>query len=320
MLDEVKLARFFEQLNIAIAGGMVTARVAIQKNSKEFDMDTASYPAPIDKLLSYGDAGEVGENPKDWSQYLELGLGPEHIPDLIRMATDEELRWAESNSLEVWAPIHAWRALGALRAEAAIEPLLSLFKDIEENDDEWAMEELPEVYGMIGPAAIPALERYIDDTSHPTWPRVTARQCLEEIAKRHPESRDDCVAILTRQLERFEENDDELNAFLISSLVHLKALEAAPVMEQAFAADRVETFIMGDWDDVQVELGLKSEEEVREQRRSQAVASNVLSNISAEVPTSVPSSSYYRQTSQRSRADHKKSKIKMAKHSRKKNR
>ena len=81
-------------------------------------MGIESYAPPVDKLLTYGDAHEHGGKPQAWPEYLELGIGPEHIPDLIRMATDEELRWADSESLEVWAPIHAWRTLGALHAEA----------------------------------------------------------------------------------------------------------------------------------------------------------------------------------------------------------
>ncbi len=126
-------------------------------------MGIESYTPPIGKLLTYGDGREIGENLKDWPQYLELGIGPEHIPDLIRMATDEELRWVESDMLEVWAPIHAWRTLAVLHAEEAIEPLLPLLDEAE--DDDWVVEELPRVYAMIGPAALPALERYLDDKS-----------------------------------------------------------------------------------------------------------------------------------------------------------
>ena len=51
---------------------------------------TSSYPPPINQLLTYGET-EVHE-PDKWPNYLELGLGPEHIPDLIRMVADEELR------------------------------------------------------------------------------------------------------------------------------------------------------------------------------------------------------------------------------------
>ena len=73
-----------------------------------------------------------------------LGLTSEHIPALIRMATDEELNWANADSLEVWAPVHAWRALGQLHAEEAIEPLMRLFH--EHDDSDWVGEELPIVY------------------------------------------------------------------------------------------------------------------------------------------------------------------------------
>ena len=81
------------------------------------------------------------------------GLTAGQIPELIQMARDEELHRADSDSLEVWAPIHAWRALGQLRAEAAIVPLLRLLERIDEEDDDWVVEELPVVFGMIGPTA-----------------------------------------------------------------------------------------------------------------------------------------------------------------------
>ena len=51
-------------------------------------MTTTSYPPPVDKLLALGDARDSKSH---WPNYLVYGLGPEHIPDLIRMATDEEL-------------------------------------------------------------------------------------------------------------------------------------------------------------------------------------------------------------------------------------
>src|SRR3989442_2285451 len=41
-----------------------------------------------------------------------------------------------------------------------------------------------------------------------SWARVAVVDSLEKIAKMHPESRDECVAILTRQLEQFAENDE----------------------------------------------------------------------------------------------------------------
>ena len=213
-------------------------------------MTTAPYAFPLDKLLTLGDAHGK------WPDYRQYGLTPEHIPDLIHMATDEELHWADSNSPEVYTPVHAWRALGQLRAESASELLVGLLHRIDDDDDEWAQEELPEVFGMIGPAAIPAVARYLADAPHGLWARVAAAGSLKEIGQRHPDTRSECVALLTQQLERFADQDETLNADLVGTLLDLKAVESAPVMERAFAAGRVELAVAGDWEEVQVELGL----------------------------------------------------------------
>jgi len=55
------------------------------------------------------------------------------------------------------------------------------------------------------------------------------------------------------------ENDIDLNTILIADLLDLKAVEAAPLIEQAFAAETVDEFMVGTWAAIQVELGLKQE-------------------------------------------------------------
>src|SRR5947209_10881753 len=104
-------------------------------------MDIMSYTPPVNQLLTYGIVEDTLPYDK-WPNYLELGFGPEHIPELIRMATANNLRSDEAPDLEFWAPVHAWRTLGQLHAEAAIEPLLRLFED--HIGDDWVTEELPE--------------------------------------------------------------------------------------------------------------------------------------------------------------------------------
>lgn len=213
------------------------------------------YPAPVSKLLTLGEA----ERRNAWPNYLELGLGMEHIPDLIRMALDEELNSASSKSDEVWAPLHAWRALAQLRAEAAIEPLLNLFRRVDQHHDDWVLEDLPDAYGVIGPAAIPALAAYLADSSHGLFARIATATALKEIGTRHPESRAAAVAALTGQLERFAQSDPSLNGSLLADLLDLDAVESAPVIERAFAAGAIDEMIAGDWEDVQVEFGLEEE-------------------------------------------------------------
>ncbi len=223
-------------------------------------MSTTTYTPPVDKLLTIGEPESV--NPDKWPDYRELGLGPEHIPELIRMATDRKLRDLEDEEYEdedpdFWAPIHAIRALGQLHAETVIEPLVNLLGEL--LDDEWMFEELPLVFGMLGPAAIPALSAYLADTSHEMYSRSYASNGIIEIADRYPESREECIAIISNQLENFEENDEELNAFLVTNLLQIKAVETLSLIERAFKADKVDDFIV-DLDDVLVGFVLKERE------------------------------------------------------------
>ncbi len=182
-------------------------------------MNATTYLSPVDKLLTIGEPDPAGS--QNWPNYLELGLGPEHIPDLLRMLADNELFDPEllkegAEKPEGWAPHHAMRALGQLRDVSAVEPLLNQSErliDYDEGLGEWGMEELPEVYGLIGPAAIPALTAYIADKSHGVDSRTNAATGLEKIAEMHPEAREEIVAALTRQLESCSREQPQIERF-----------------------------------------------------------------------------------------------------------
>jgi len=257
-------------------------------------------------LLTFG---EEWSKPDGWPDYLALGIGSEHIPDLIRMATDEALEETDEESVAVWAPIHARRTLGLLQAEAAIEPLFSLFTGMYESD--WVTEELPEVFGMIGQAALPRLRATIADITTDEIVCIDAITCVEKIGIRWTEARSACVALLMEQLELFEINDPEANGFLVSGLVELQAREAAPVIERAFASRCVDLTVMGNWEDVQVKLSLKSAEEVKGSRWKMLAPSTAQElTVSQTLSTIKPK----RKTGQ------KKAESKRVKQSRKKNR
>lgn len=283
---------------------------SVEELKMEKDRNTGSQP-PMERLLTYGESHRI--TPDEWPDYRELGMGPEQIPALIRMATDEELNLAAAESTEVWAPLHAWRALGQLRAVEAVEPLLELFERLEEDD--WVHEELPVVFGLIGSTALPALAAYLADLSHTDSSRISAIASIEEIGKRWPDARGEALAMLEERLERFEENEPDVNAFLVEALVELGAKEAAPLIERAFAEGYVDPIVMGDWEDVQVELGLKSAEEVAPKQVSKWRESLLPSPQASE--TFAPASS---QVTHKQKAMQKKAKSKMAKLSRKKNR
>jgi hypothetical protein len=209
------------------------------------------YQPPVNKLLTFGDIRAMN----GWSDYIkEIGLNSQHIPDLINMAVDKELNEADSNSLRASAPIHAWRALGQLGSGDAVKPLTNLFHELQDN--EWLSEEMPKVFGMIGKTAISELGVYLAEKSHPVFSRITATNSLEEIAKHHQESAKNCIEVLTKQLKLFLENPEELNGFIIASLIQLQAVESAPIIKAAFLADVVPEDITGDWEEVREILNI----------------------------------------------------------------
>ena len=209
---------------------------------------SATYSPPVNQLLTLGEC-EI----EFWPHYGVMGFGPEHVAELVRMSTDTGLDW---ESDEAWAPIHAWRVLGMLRAEAAIQPLLRVFDEWEDSD--WPSEELPHVFGLIGPGAILPITRYVADRRRDVYARSGAISGLTEIARRFPETRAECVSVLARLLDDPTE-DGEFPAFVVCELMDLKAVEAAPAIERAFAEERIDISIPGDWEDVRVRLGLLPE-------------------------------------------------------------
>jgi hypothetical protein len=179
----------------------------------------------------------------------------EHIPELIRLACDATLNWGDPDSREVWAPLHAWRALGQLRAEASVAPLLAFLKTAE--GDEAVGQDFPMVFGMIGSAAIPHIAGFLSGRSNPRFPVCTAIEGLKEIAERHPECRAECVSILARTLEWHTEADQVINGFAVSALIDLAAIEVIDTMREAFRRQSVDISIAGDAEDVEIALGLR---------------------------------------------------------------
>jgi hypothetical protein len=218
------------------------------------------YTEPVSKLLTLEEP-----NIDSWADYLEMGFTREHIPELIRLLEDKELRWMErpedfpdEDKLPEWyAQIHAWRALAQLKAEEAIPALLGTLHEIDDHQDEWYGEEAFEVFPMIGPAAVHLLAEYLADATHGMYARVAASTSLVKMAEAYPETKEECVAAIASVLRNYQDSDEGLNGFMISDLVEMNAArEHLGLIEEAFKADRVDEFMNGDFEDIQVRLGL----------------------------------------------------------------
>ncbi len=221
-----------------------------------------SYAPPVSQLLSLGEPR--GKERQDWRDYSALGISAESVPELIRMATDDALNDGLPKSKAVWAPVHAWRALGQVladnhpRAGETIGPLLSLLQRIDDAQDDWVTSDLPKALALMGSVAVDPAAKYLADAAHGEWARVAAATTLGEIGQKHPELRAECVARLVKQLEKFSDQLEAVNTFVISALWDLRAVEAMPVIERAFVDGLVDESVNGDLEDFQIRFGLKS--------------------------------------------------------------
>ena len=135
--------------------------------------------------------------------------------------------------------------------------MLEMIGPMEARDDDWYLEEFPDAFAMVGPPAYDKAVVFLDDSSHALYPRVGIAHAIVKIAERHPDLRDLAVMNLSGRLADFENNDAQLNAFLICYLLDLRAWETAGVIEGAFAADEVDIQIVGNWNHVRRELGVE---------------------------------------------------------------
>lgn len=203
------------------------------------------YHPPVAELLTLGSVD-------DHSDYARHGFQPEHVPELVRMATDPVLNHADTEG-ELWAPMHAWRVLGDLRAAEAAAPLVQFLGTL---DDDYAGD-LGLSIARIGAPAYPHLVALLRDTARSSGARAVAAEALAQLATIEPALRDECVAVLTDVVA--SEPEQEVVEMAADGLLDLKAAESAPAFRRALEDGRLNESDCGDWEDVQVELGLLEE-------------------------------------------------------------
>jgi len=226
------------------------------------------------RLEKYGRPGAKEKWESGREDYVaKLGLTADDVPELlaiVRRWADPQGDWtADEANIAGYAPVHAWRCLAQLRAVEAIPVLLGMLDPLDELFDDLSLEEFPHVFVYIGLAALTPLCEFLADGTHRTFSRIAVSHGLRDLARKHLQVRDEVVKALTDALSRFAESDDALNGSLVADLMELRAAESAEVIEQAFAADRVDAMCCGNWDKVRKTLGVEGLGLVSEEQANQ---------------------------------------------------
>jgi hypothetical protein len=201
----------------------------------------------------------------DWETrddyYLAAGrVSADDVPGLIDIAR----RWPDWDSPDNDAagnenellPVTAWRVLADLRASAAVQPLIDLLCELDEYDD-WSADDLPHVFGKIGESAIGPLTRAARNEAIPDYGRSIVVRGLRHIAQNHSDLRDAIVTSLAEMMGSAAGDHVDFNTTLLTELVDLHAVEAAEVIERAFANNLLDLGMMGDWEKVRRVLGVE---------------------------------------------------------------
>ncbi|WP_200388657.1 HEAT repeat domain-containing protein [Thiocapsa imhoffii] len=193
----------------------------------------------------------------EWPEYSQYGIGSADVDDLIQLAVDPLLHGAPQESNAVWVPLHAWRALGQIGDSRAIDPLIHLLDTL--YDDEYASMEIPAALGMIGEHAIGPLVDFLEDASRSEFVRMLAADALGQLAGHHPSAKNQVIARLTEYLDDPDPSATGLNGNVVIVLLDLEARSSIDTLRRLYRSGNVDLFACGDIEDVEIELGLRTQ-------------------------------------------------------------
>ncbi len=192
-------------------------------------------------------------------------ISADDVPRLLHLAR----RWLDSDwprdvdGLDIDSdqaqllPVTAWRTLADLKADTAVEPLVDMLRELDDEHDNRVAEELPYVFGKIGESAVEALTQLAKDTRVADFIRSIAVRGLRQVADYHADTRDRIVTCLTEMMASAQDGEVDFNTTLLVELVELRAVEAAEPIERAFAGNVLDVGMIGDWEDVRRKLGVE---------------------------------------------------------------
>jgi hypothetical protein len=198
----------------------------------------ASYPAPIDELLEWGDELKMSH---EFVDETDFAIWRRHSLALTRMALDPDLLNGWPAEKASWAPWHAIHMLGVLQAwESA--PALAALADLE---NDWLSDHLPHIWTEMGMEVEPSLWAILENPSASAKRRGLAAESLSMMAKDNEAMETKVVRGFEKILKNKKTFDPSLNAYLIHFLRDMEAEQDIwDVIESVFDEGRVNTHII----------------------------------------------------------------------------
>lgn len=168
-----------------------------------------------------------------WPDYIKkLELKRTDAKVLMEIIASSDLNLITTGaSIDQFAAMHAWRALGQLRATESLKTLLNSLIDEKNGEAFWYRIELPHVIKEIGAESIKPLDKFLKKRGQPWDNKMIMINGLIEIAINQPKYKKEVEEITLSLLKKYKKNDLAFNASLLNAIFKLQPYENKVVRE-----------------------------------------------------------------------------------------
>lgn len=186
------------------------------------------------------------------------------IGNVILYSIGKTFKGIDDDTIESWdnsAIMHSLILLAQLQSDKGLDAVLEIMRQTGEFADyhlgDLAPELLHPALYACGKDNVPAIEDYLNQPGLDSYLRSQAPETLAMIVFKHPERRDEIIAVFRRLLNNMVSNlpirracDGTFAGFVMSNLMDMDATELIPEIEATFATNRVNKTIAGDCKEV----------------------------------------------------------------------
>lgn len=222
------------------------------------------YSDRIAPLLSIGKKGVATE---ESINYIEaFGFTDEDIPELLKLAQDNDIFTFDYSDIsddegwEFYGVVHAWYALSQMEAPKAKEIFIHLIENTNNGfSDDWILSGFRDLIKPYRQEIHPYFIETILSEKHDQWVRVEYLDVLRDMVQKG-EIEISMIDTLIESILKTSQ-DEIINTMAISACIKLKLIHHHDLIAQCFTNDLVDIYHLGDLEDVEIALGLKTKRE-----------------------------------------------------------
>lgn len=189
-----------------------------------------------------------------------LGIGQQHWQVLQQIATDDKELYQADDDNKFYATIHAGCALFQVDALAAIPILMTQFYKSDVYDDEW-IDVYMTLIASVGASALPLIYPEVSHNLEKGYEHAANRlaETLGKIAKKDSQTHSAIIPVAEAWLANYQHQPEFFNSMVMGILTTCRSVNSINLIRQAFAADKIDLSYIGDIEEVEIELGLRTQ-------------------------------------------------------------